>query len=82
MVNRLRKSYVGTKRSTCGSDRGEKHERDRPSWQIQQYCIMGSNPIFSVGGVVQLVERMFCKHEAVGSTPIVSKQVIYYEKAV
>jgi hypothetical protein len=27
MVNRLRKSHVSAKRSTCGSDRGEKHER-------------------------------------------------------
>lgn len=34
---------------------------------------MGLNPIFYIGDVVQLVERMFCKHEAVGSTPIVSK---------
>lgn len=33
---------------------------------------MGSNPISSVGDVAQLVERMFCKHEAVGSNPIVS----------
>lgn len=32
---------------------------------------MGSNS--SIGDVVQLVERMFCKHEAVGSNPIVSK---------
>ena len=34
---------------------------------------IGSNSILSVGDVVQLVERMFCKHEVVGSTPIVSK---------
>jgi hypothetical protein len=31
MVNRLHKLYVGTKHNTCGSDKEEKHERDRPS---------------------------------------------------
>jgi hypothetical protein len=51
---------------------GGKFERANLSRQIQQYCIMGSNPISSVGDVAQLVERMFCKHEAVGSNPIVS----------
>jgi hypothetical protein len=36
---------------------------------------MGSNPIASgmAGDVVQLVERMFCTHEVIGSNPIVSK---------
>ena len=52
--------------------RGGKLERADLSRQIQRYCIMGSNPISSVGDVAQLVERMFCKHEAVGSNPIVS----------
>ena len=39
-------------------------------------CIMGSNPISSEvvnkGGIVQLVERMLCTHEVIGSNPIVS----------
>ena len=45
---------------------------------------MGSNPIsseyllfrfvlFEKGGVVQLAERMLCKHEVIGSSPIISK---------
>ena len=71
MLNRLLEPSVG-KLAHMVLRRG-KRESTYSSQQIQQYCIMGSNSISSVGDVVQLVERMFCKHEAVGSNPIVSK---------
>ena len=32
----------------------------------------GSSPFFGIGGIAQLVERMFCKYEVIGSNPIVS----------
>ena len=33
----------------------------------------GSSPLFGIiGGIAQLVERMFCKYEVIGSNPIVS----------
>jgi hypothetical protein len=35
-------------------------------------CTMGSNPISSDGDVVQLAERMLCKHEVTGSNPVIS----------
>ena len=35
----------------------------------------GSSPLFGInlGGIAQLVERMFCKYEVIGSNPIISK---------
>ena len=53
-------------------------------------CTMGSNPIssesfisifFSLkGSVVQLAERMLCKHEVIGSSPIISKSLFFSKK--
>ena len=42
------------------------------------FYTMGSNPISSVlfGDVVQLVERMLCKHEVTGSSPVISTFLI------
>ena len=34
----------------------------------------GSSPFFGIGGIAQLVERMFCKYEVIGSNPIISKK--------
>ena len=36
----------------------------------------GSSPLFGInlGGIAQLVERMFCKYEVIGSNPIISKK--------
>jgi uncharacterized protein (UPF0548 family) len=55
-------------------------------------CTMGSNPISSDavyldyyslnGSVVQLAERMLCKHEAIGSSPIISKVLVFLKKAL
>ena len=43
---------------------------------------MGSNPISSDGDVVQLAERMLCKHEVTGSSPVISINLGLYIKLI
>lgn len=46
---------------------------------------MGSNPILSKnynGDIVQLVERVLCKHFVIGSSPVISSFFLYVVKVV
>ena len=42
---------------------------------------MGSNPIFS-GGCSSMAERMLCKHEVTGSSPVISRNRAFVAQSV